>query len=197
MSGKRKPPDDHKEKNMKTLMTIARLGAICASFMIAPAAHSDGIERSCRAYYSFHLSSLNNEQGQWLVAIGDIAGAGTENGFTARRGCGQLVPNRCRQRASEALMACMKAHAKNPAQVPDECRSNGVQNYPVDNLGELVRTKACEYVRTKGKVNPTFLPPKYSVKTTIKGQISGDDGCGVGNPHVATVDLAPLEVQCP
>jgi hypothetical protein len=177
-------------------MFIARLGAVCASALIVQPAQADGIERSCTAYYALHLSTINNEQGQWLYSIADVIGTGQENSFTARRGCGLTVPNRCRQRASEAAMQCMAAHAKNPAQAPAECRSDGVQNYSVGNLEQFAQTKACDFVRNRGKVNPGALPKGYTVKLTIKGKVYGDEGCGGGNRRDTSADLLPLTVSC-
>lgn len=37
------------------------------------------------AHYALHLSSVNNEQGQWLYSIADGTGTGKEGSFTARR----------------------------------------------------------------------------------------------------------------
>jgi hypothetical protein len=177
-------------------MFIARLGAICTSALIALPAQADGIERSCTAYYALHLSTINNEQGQWLYSIADVIGTGGESTFTARRGCGMTVPNRCRQRASEAAMQCMQAHAKNPAQAPAECRSDGVRNYSVTNLEQFAQAKACDFVRKGSKVNPGGLPQGYTVKLTVKGKVYGDEGCGGGDRRETSADLLPLTVSC-
>ncbi len=182
---------------MKSLKFIARLGALCVSALIVQPAQANNIERSCKAHYSLHLSTINNEQGQWLYSIADVIGTGGESAFTARRGCGQVVPNRCRQRASEAAMQCMQAHAQSTSQAPAECRSNGVQNYSVNNLEQFAQTKACEFVRNSGKVNPGMLPPNYTVTLTIKGNVYGDEGCGGGNRRDTSADLVKtLTVKC-
>ena len=181
---------------MKSLKFIARLGALCVSALIVQPAQANNIERSCKAHYSLHLSTINNEQGQWLYSIADVIGTGRENAFTARRGCGLTVPNRCRQRASEAAMQCMQAHAKTPAEVPAECRSDGVRNYSVGNLEQFAQAKACDFVQKRSKVNPGALPKGYTIKLTVKGKVYGDEGCGGGDRRETSADLLPLTVTC-
>lgn len=179
---------------MKTL--ASPLCLIMLAGVALPAGAVDEIERSCTAYYAVHVSSVNNADGQWLYSIAEVIGTGTENSFTARRGCGRLVPNRCRQRASDAALQCMKAHVRTPAQVPAECRSNGVQDYPVANPEELAQTAACRYLHSGAKVNPGMLPRNYTVSVVLRGKVYGDEGCGGGDRRNTSADLATLTVSC-
>lgn len=176
----------------KAVMT----GVIGGLMFVAGAAGADDIERSCNGDYRLLVDKVNNAQGDWLYSISDDIGTGLENRFTARRGCGRTVPNRCRQRANEALMQCMQAHAKNPTLAPEECRSNGVRGYPVSNLEKLAKEKACTYVLKSSKINPGYLPRGYTVSLNIKGKVSGDEGCGGGNQRETVAELLSLTVKC-
>lgn len=181
-----------------TLTPILRLvmGATCSLAMCASALAVDEIERSCEGGYRLHLSTVNNAQGGWLYSIADVIGTGLDNRFSARRGCGRTVPNRCRQRAGEALMQCMQAHARNPAQIPAECKSNGVRDYAIANLEKFAQEKACAFVRDGRKINPGLLPPGYTIKLTVKAKVYGDEGCGGDDRRETGADLLPLTVKC-
>ena len=180
---------------MKSLVSAISLAAVSSIALFSHPVLAVDIERSCNAYYRFHLGGVDNETGNHVFAIAEVIGSQSQ--FTARRGCGQTVPNRCRRRASEAAMQCMQAHAKNLAQAPAECRSNGVQNYPVDNLEQFAKTQVCAYLKNSGKVTFNSLPPGYSVTVGIKGKVWGDEGCGGGDRRDTEVDLVKnLKIKC-
>lgn len=180
---------------MKSLVSVIGLVAVSSFALFAHPVLAANIERSCNAYYRFHLGGVDNETGNHVFGIGEVIGS--QSGFTARRGCGQLVPNRCRRRAGEAAMQCMRAHTKNMAQAPAECRSEGVQNYPVSNLEQFAKTQVCAYLKNSGKVTFNSLPPGYSVNVTIKGFVWGEEGCGGGDRRDTEADLLrDLTIKC-
>ena len=85
--------------------------------IISTEAVAANIKRSCSATYSAMVDSVTfNSKHVGLpyevVQVGYIGEA-----FTAQGGCGKLVPNRCRKRARDKLLACARAHVKSPGQL--------------------------------------------------------------------------------
>lgn len=173
---------------------------VIAALWALPALAGDTVERSCKAAYRLHLSAIEDAGGTKLIPIADVIG-GVANpdgsfGFSARRGCGATVPDRCRRRAGEAAMACMQAHASARGTMPRQCTSDGVTDYQITNLETVVRGRACEEVRKRG-INESILPRPYYIKVTIKGMVYGDSGCAGGDRNTMERDLAALRVACP
>jgi len=181
---------------------IARILCLAVAVLwVLPAFAEDNIERSCKAFYRLHLSGISaTPGGEQLIRIAEtIGGVGNPDGsfgFSARRGCGRTVPDRCRRRASDAAMACMEAHAKSPKTMPPQCKSDGVEGYKIEDLETVVRKRVCAEVPKQG-ISQSILPRPYYVKTTIKGNAAGDSGCGGGDRDRVERDLSQIDVACP
>ena len=159
-------------------------------------APAQNIERSCSAGYRLHLSVIESADGGTRVPVAEVIG-GVANpdgsfGFSATRGCGAGVPNRCRRRASEALMACMAAHAATPGERPAACDSGGISAYQIADLGKIITSTVCSYLTSQG----FQVPRPYAIDVTIKGKVYGDDGCGGGDRNSLERDLAAMRVTC-
>jgi hypothetical protein len=181
-------------------MNARILFLVAAMLWTLPAFAEDTVERSCKAAYRLHLSTIENAAGSSLIPIADVIG-GIANpdgsfGFTARRGCGATVPDRCRRRAGEAAMACMQAHANARGTMPQQCTNEGVKDYQIANLEAVIRARACKEVRNRG-IDESILPRPYYISVTIKGMVYGDSGCGGGDRDKMERDLATLRVACP
>ena len=79
--------------------------------LISTQALAENIKRSCSATYSAMVDRVTYESKNIglpyeIVQVGDIGEA-----FTAQGGCGKLVPNRCRKRARNKLLACARARS--------------------------------------------------------------------------------------
>lgn len=158
--------------------------------LITTDALAANIKRSCSATYSAMLDrvtydSKNIGMPYEVVQVGYISEA-----FTAQGGCGKLVPNRCRKRARNKLLACVRAHANSPNQLPAACASNNVKNYPGANLPSIIKAKACKSVLgTSNHLKiKSFLPSQYQLKVLLKVNVRGDDDCGMRKPGKAMVD---------
>lgn len=176
---------------------IASVVAITAMITFAIDVSAANIERSCKATYLIHMGQAETESRGRLLDIADVRGLDESYAFSARRGCGSTVPNRCRQRASEAALQCMQAHSKNPHSMPTACKSNGVENYSITDLDAVARERACRYVEKESPVNVNLLPKPYYIGVTLKLRISGDEGCGGGSKTSLTKDLHYIRVSCP
>jgi hypothetical protein len=126
------------------------------------ASAADNIERSCKAYYAVRVGYTETIAGHQLSKLVQLPMKNYE--FSARRGCGRTVPDRCRKRAMEAIKQCMVAHANNPATMPAACTSNGVDNYRITNLEKAVQETVCSHVSSpQRKFN---LPDIYKISLT-------------------------------
>lgn len=100
----------------KAVFTFGSAIAITAVFSNAAYA----IERTCSGAYEAEYKTPSGKAGKLIFG-----------GFQAKRSCGRLVPNRCRERARKALLKCMdKHHFENSLAAPLECKTDGVKNYP-------------------------------------------------------------------
>lgn len=142
-------------------------------------------KRSCQAYYRLNFNSVNGRTASTTVNFG---------GFDARRGCGSLVPNRCRRRARDTALACMNSAWTNGivlTQVaPPECSSAGdigALNYNIRGLqGEVLR-QACQLAARGDTIN-----------LNVSGLTQGDTGCGPGDARGQTISLAnSYSITCP
>lgn len=187
---------------MKRLITtIITTGSLllCANPLWA-----DNIERSCDVNYRLHLGAIQGVGNVPLIRIADyIPTPRTADGFhnrwsfTARRGCGRTVPNRCRERASEAAMACMVAHGQSPTKKPDLCTRDGVQGYPLDNLERSIHHHACNWIANNNRFNEQIFPRPYHVNVDLQAVINGDTGCGGPGKDIITRSIYKAEVSCP
>ena len=158
--------------------------------LIGTDAFAANIKRSCSANYSASVSTITfNSKNVGLpyeaVQVGYISDA-----FSAEGGCGKLVPNRCRKRARDKLLACARAHANSPNQLPQACSPNNIKNYPGANLQSIIKTKACKsQLGTSNLLKiRKFLPSQYKLNVLLKVKVRGDDDCGMKKPGKVTVD---------
>lgn len=142
-------------KNKKSVLAVASvaLALLCVS---APA--SATIYRSCSA--TLTMSWLGSSSGPpFPDRVLDT--------FSARRGCGNLVPNRCRERARTSLKQCFDAAIATPGVLPELCQSNGVSGYDVGRLDRAMQRKLCE--------EPRWRNSSFHVRLTMR--TSGDTNC--------------------
>jgi hypothetical protein len=181
------------QKYFKALIFIC---AVFISFISSTAVADDNIERSCRAKYGLYIVETVNSEGRIMKKIDGHALLDPKYEFSARRGCGRLVPNRCRQRAGEAALQCMTAHANAPANKPAACTSNGVDNYSITNLEAPVQEVACRVVKQYlGSEQYKKLLP-LGIRTTVKAFVEGDKGCGGGNEKYKMEYVSTIVVTC-
>lgn len=160
------------------------------------------IHRSCKAWFRVYMStvanSANNERLLNITQHWSLLGPPhTTYAFSASGGCGAAVPNRCRRRASEAAIKCMRAQVKNPSTVPAACRTNAIHNYHVTQFPKLVKFTACDWMYRHSNINLKILPNPYTVNTNIFAVVVGDKGCGGGNrTMVVKKDLGAMAVSC-
>lgn len=133
---------------------------------------SGSITRSCESSYIIDYN-------------GDKTSFGT---FKATRGCGGLVPNRCRRRARDAAHECMQKHweDKEKSITPLLCQINGVKEYNIKSLTEEVTKSIC----LKSDSGQSKL-------VSIIGVTSGNKGCGPREKKRQEKQLGQLEVSCP
>jgi len=149
-----------------TLFLVCAIGGLSGA---SPAFSEDNIERSCNAHYAVRVSYTETVAGHRVSNL--VMLTMSNYGFSARRGCGRTVPDRCRKRALEAIKQCMVAHANSPATMPAACTSNGVNNYRITNLEKAVQETVCSHVSApQHRFN---LPDIYRVSLT--GYSSGED----------------------
>ena len=85
------------------------------------------ITRSCNAYFegnTFH-------------------GTTKVNPFTSKGHCGNLFPNRCRERARKTAHICMDAHWKSKGAPPQKCRVGGIMGYDMQDFTNVLGSKVC------------------------------------------------------
>lgn len=130
----------------QTICTVG--GALAITAFLSNAAYA--IQRTCNGAYEAEYRTPSGQAGKLVFG-----------GFKATRGCGRLVPNRCRERAKGALLKCMEKHEfENKPSIPLECKSNGVKNYPYN---VAIGTKIFQDV---AKVSGGKLPTKvYAVSS--------------------------------
>ncbi len=154
---------------------------------------ASNIKRSCSAnYYGTvnYFKYKHNDRDQFFgLPSGVVNVSYRELPFTAEGGCGRLVPNRCRARARDKLLACAKAHASSPDQIPEACGPNAMKTYPIQNLRSTLKEKFCGPLDSRDGIKITkLIPQPYKVGVTIGVHIRGNDDCGKKNPGTVIVD---------
>ena len=102
--------------------------------------------------------------------------------FSATRGCGSTVPDRCRERARTALSQCFSTAIANPSTQPPECITNGVTGYDVGVLNTTMQRKLC--------TEPRWRNTAFDVRLTMR--TTGGDAC-LGTfitPNIVRVNTA-------
>lgn len=184
---------------MRTSIQIYRLIklALLASLPLATAVHADtNIERSCSAKYRVYIPESVFSDGRPQFRVDGHEPLAEQYTFSARRGCGATVPNRCRQRASEAALACMTDHAKNPGSRPASCTRDGVHGYTLTNLEAPVKAAACKHAKGYWGAEKYNNALPVTLKTSIKAIVSGDDGCDGKDSKSVVKYVATFNVEC-
>lgn len=167
---------------------------------VSASAVAGNIKRSCKATYWGYAKSIKfSQQGRdknvnlphSVVPLGEIAA------FSAEAGCGQLVPNRCRKRARDKLMACAKAHANSPNNLPTACAADKVKSYPVQNLTAAVQSKVCSrrLASRDGIQISEFLKKPYELELVFGVSVRGSDDCGYRKPGTTMVGGEKYPIQ--
>lgn len=140
------------------------------------------VTRSCTAKYSI-----------WVEAPGAIRGSTFDSpDFSGRGGCGAVVPNRCRDRASEKLIACFRAQFRNINSVPAECTSDhNVHSYPFSvSLQRYLQENVCrryggDHREITVRVNPSIRGNRHCDCNPWSGRVLDCTGSG------------PIRITCP
>lgn len=188
---------------MKFLNESARAVIVFASVVgvtsFAADANAGNIKRSCYAYYHATVNSITFDNGTGEKTVGlpleSVTVGDSNKRFTAEAGCGKLVPNRCRKRARNKLLACVKAHANSPSRLPAECKQ--VKNYAgADLIATTVKPMLCGKLATKDGIRLTaFLARPYKLKVLLGVSVHGGDDCGVRKPGREIVDGQNYKVR--
>lgn len=123
------------------------------------------IVRHCKSAYELQYLSINGDSfpnGKRL-RFGD---------FTSRGGCGNLVPNRCRERARSYAQTCMKTHwaTRWDRQTPAQCGgASGVLGYGTRDLKRDLELRAC--------CTPGAPSSAREVVVALRGVTEGDKRC--------------------
>ena len=175
---------------MKTRYLLHALFIVCAIGGLSgasPAFSEDNIERSCKAEYEVRVTFIKHKGVTHGVQLHM-----KDYEFSARRGCGRTVPDRCRKRAREAIKQCMVAHANAPATMPAACTSNGVENYRITNLEKAVQETVCSRMSTLGSASFN-LSDISKVSLTGNVHYSGGEGCDAQWENIGSFKV----VSCP
>lgn len=175
-----------------TILPVVLLGLS----IIGTGVFADNIKRSCQAEYYAWVKSINSDGRTLNVPAQAIGFAFRDHNFSAKGGCGKLVPNRCRNRARDTLLACAKAQVNAPQQKPQECRGNAITRYPIQDLTPIIKEKACgELVSKDGIRVSTLLKKPYQVTVMVGVYVSGDNGCGFSKHRTAVVEGQKYTIQ--
>lgn len=170
---------------MLMILLVAFLGLLT----IFPEGFADNIKRSCKANYFGWVTRLETSQTTLNIPLEAIGFELRDNEFSAQGGCGKLVPNRCRRRARNKVLACAKAHVNSPNQPPGECRENAITRYPIQNLTSAIKEKACGVLKTRDGVRiSALLSRPYKVQVLLGVRVYGSDDCGFRKPGKTVVD---------
>lgn len=188
---------------MTTVKRLTRLALLIALGMLSTAplnVEAGNIQRGCTALYQIYIVRAVTASNLQLVGINKwwVLGSRSEDyQFTARRGCGSTMPNRCRRRAGAAALQCMQAHTQSLDNTPAACRSNGIQGYRVGNFSTLLQQSVCRFMAERSGVARSILPKPYYVDTTVRAYIYGGPGCGGADHRKMKRDLRNVRVRCP
>lgn len=136
---------------------IVLLGVL---ILIGSPVHAANTTRSCDGFY------------QWETTGGSFGG--TFGKFAGKGGCGTTVPNRCRERARDAAMACMATHwhIRWERRVPEAClNAAGAYGY---NLG----MQPCITTSTNQCLSPRHEVPAGDLKKRLEVEVC----CAFGKP---------------
>ncbi|MEM6387560.1 MAG: hypothetical protein AAF718_15140 [Pseudomonadota bacterium] len=105
--------------------------------------------------------------------------------WTARRGCGNAVPNRCRRRATSAIKKCVEVHWDTrwrDRRRPSHCTSaEGITGYPLNDIKADLERGACCAARSRNA---------RDVWVELRIEIDGNVDCGGHNVRPVTFPVS-------
>ncbi len=130
--------------------------------------------RRCQSYYELQYLSINDDpiQSGPKIRFGD---------FESRGNCGNLVPNRCRERARGHAQNCIKKHWETrwTGTKPDLCTYNrGVESYNVQDIKKQLEFMTCCSTGVPAAAQSYWKKVVVSLRgiTTGKSRCSGQIG---------------------
>ncbi|MEM1046258.1 MAG: hypothetical protein AAGL24_08910 [Pseudomonadota bacterium] len=124
------------------------------------------IKRGCKAWYEVDIIRASG--------IANVATPPFTYGqFSARRGCGNSVPNRCRRRARNSAHLCMNDHWNSGfVGKPQSCLNSAIQAYYTSDLKRAIQSASCNYIAGK-----SWLRGKSRYWISVRARTSGDKEC--------------------
>ena len=156
-----------KRSFIKKSLAAAIAGGMGLTLLPSASEAGKEITPSCDASYLVKYKKINGVVPQ--------SGGTAFGNFSATRHCGRTVPNRCRERAREAIFTCGKIHydqrwTRNT--IPTHCTTfEGVKNYNVRDMKDELEKAVCCGANNK-------LHKNMEVELSVQSR--GDDGCGSG-----------------
>ncbi len=135
------------------------------------------IQRSCHADYYIKFVSVNGmdvapEYRNLQHRFGSLTGTG---------GCGNMVPNRCRERAYERLKNCVQGWAEGLGfDVPKQIDCDGVTGTVSDLQPMVIRAACC------ARATPDGRSEYLSVRVDVGANFWGDRNCGANYHGLAS-----------
>jgi len=162
--------------------------AVLLALLLLPGqSHAKKVTRGCNGTYIAAYEDINGIKpaAQSVLFGGEFSAAGS---------CGASVPNRCRERARDALARCMQTHwarrwdfsaaGPNEGQIPPECTHVAqVSRYTVSNIKLELETAAC-CAQNSGSWR--------RVSVGVYGATWGDQSCGVHKRPMILPDIDTL-----
>jgi len=192
-----------------TAVTLA-LGLMSAASAVPSGAQTRMIDRSCEATL---FARIVGEMGGGALFTFDpaITDIWPPHQFDCQGRCGALVPNRCRQRASEVGFKCMRALAGHPdseSNFEEECPSY-TAGLPASNVTRMfhftVRDETLSaYLQNYVCAAANQWYDRYTpdrghaavIRYEIHGRTWGDSGCGGASAKSKTEKLAAHDMTC-
>jgi hypothetical protein len=150
------------------------------------------IKRSCNAHYYGMVQSISfTSDGQLKtlkLPFESLNFSLANYKMSAQGGCGKLVPNRCRKRARDKLIACTKAHVAAPNQIPTTCGPETFKRFQNKDLISAIKEQTCGQLVTKDGIRlSTIIPSRRQVQVLLGVFIDGKDWCGKEKPGKTTI----------
>ena len=139
--------------------------------------------RQCSAEYVMKIGPIQNK----IFLPGLVSAEETVLArFRGIGGCGNSVPNRCRRRARDSIIACAKQHYDTPLPLPTACTpQSGVYDYGGVSPFTLFVKRLCCSTPEVIQYKPTYFDASLSVR------VSGDKGCGPKRQQQSEIFLLP------
>jgi hypothetical protein len=161
------------------LQMAVRIALFIVALVLLPQASEARIYRSCKGQYKVTLLTIDDAPVRGAFSIPQLASPSNPDctveysdptRLVARGGCGDTVPNLCRNRARDELALCTQVHwANNSGPVPWQCNSIPGYAQRVGIIWRLIERGTC------------CPDPKRKLATIeVAGEIWGNTGCGDG-----------------